>query len=125
LLADRPCVGGDPVEDQPGREADDEDHEEQREQQHEPPLGLIRRRRLHHQARSQLRPDVEHDQHHQCQADSGVGQVVDEQPARSVQPVTRGRVSDGLLERDVVMQRIGVPVRRLEARTDVLAQPCA
>jgi hypothetical protein len=39
--------------------------------------------------------------------------------------VTRGRLSDRFLERDVVGSGVGVAKRRLEPRTDVLAQPRA
>ena len=61
LLHDRPQVRRDPVDEQAGREVDDEDDEDERQRQEDHPLRPVRRRR-HQQRREQLRADVEHDQ---------------------------------------------------------------
>src|SRR5690349_20151051 len=78
LLADRPEVGRDPVEDQAGREAEDEGDEDEGQQHHHRPLTFIGGDR-HHHAGGQLGADVEHDQRDQFCARGLRGEVVDEE----------------------------------------------
>src|SRR3954447_14122674 len=61
LLADRPDVGRDPVDDEAGLEVDDEEHEDERHGEHDPALGGIGADRGDGAGR-QLGADVEDDQ---------------------------------------------------------------
>src|SRR5829696_6232933 len=97
LLPNGPNVRRDPVDDQSGREVDDEDDEDEGQREHDSPLHGVRADGRD-RARRQLRADVEHDHHAQENRVRDVlREVVDRQEA--------GVVGDVGLERVRLQQR--------------------
>src|SRR5437763_10416078 len=102
LLADRPDVRRDPVDDQACGEADDHEDEDERQQQHDPALVRVLRVDHRHEARPQLRGHVDDDQRHQDRrvVRHRLRQVRDEQEAGPVDLVLEVRRLLELVQRD-------------------------
>src|SRR4029077_9815768 len=94
--------GRDPVEDEPGGEADHEGDEDEGQDHHHRALAFVGGDG-HHQAGDQLRADIENEQHDQFRAGRPRGQVVDKEEGRSAAAFPRltADVGGKLVAKDV------------------------